>query len=344
MRTRSLLPGADDGFRVVVPEPDESVHAYMHRLAQAYGLPSVKPLLAEVSRGGPRPFSLACASRLAELGGVSVDEVARLDGFDADYGGGVSVWTFGREQTSLFPGVNCRRLPVCSKCLSTRSSIPGFVHLSAMSACPLHGCRLVCVCPNCNTPLRAERPQMDRCGCRCSFRDLVGETASAEERVLACAIYSRITGTAMPGALLRAEAGEFNLAALALDDLVYLHWAMGHILPRPRPCALGTRRRLSPRECSDATTVCILMLQHPREVLPLVRAWLCMFEDRLGAEGTLPFGLFRSVLKRLVRMRGIPMISRLIAEELAQLSSRHPYKPAVGPKASSQMALFEDAL
>lgn len=235
-------------------------------------------------------------------------------------------------------------MAICCDCLSTRSSVPGFVHLSAMSACPLHGCRLVCVCPSCNTPLRTDRPQLDRCVCRFSFRDLVGERASAEELVLACAIFSRIAGATVPGAILRSEAGEFNLAALALDDLVYLHWAMGHILPSPRPWALGTRRRLSARECSDATRVCVAMLQHPRELVPLVRVWLCMLEDRQGAEGALPFGLFRSVLKRLVRMCGIPMISRLLAEELAMLSSRHPYKPAVGPQVSSQMALFEDAL
>jgi hypothetical protein len=344
MQARSLLPGADDSFRIVVPDPDESVRAYMHRLAQAYGLPSVRPLLAEVGRGGPRPFSVACAPRLAELGGVSVDSVTRLAGFDADYSAGVSVWTFGHEQTSLFPGVNCRRLPVCCECLSTRSSAPGFVHLSAMSACPVHGFRLVCVCPNCQTPLRADRPQLDRCGCRFAFRDLAGEKASEEEQVLACAVYSRIIGATLSGSILRSEGGEFNLAALALDDLVYLHWALGHILPRPRPCALGTRRRLSPRECSEATGACVALLRRPGEVVPLVRSWLRLFADRSGADGTLPFGLFRSVLKRLVRMPGIPMISRMIAEELALLSSRHRYRPVIGPQASSQMALFEEGL
>jgi len=342
MPTRSLLPGADEGFRIVEPDHGESVHAYMHRLAQAYGLPSVKPLQAEVGRGGPRPFSVACAPRLAELGGVPLDQVMRLVGFDADYAAGVSVWTFGREQLSLYPGVNCRRLPICCECLGNGSHVRGFVHLSAVSACPLHGSRLVCVCPNCGIPLRTDRPQLDRCGCRFSFRELVGETASRDELALACAIYSRITGTSMPGTVLRGETGDLNLAALSLDDLTYLHWAMGHILPSPRPCALGTRRRLSPTECTDATRICVAVLQHPREVVPLVRAWISMFEAGSGTEGTLPFGLFRSILKRLVRTRGIPMISRLIAEELALLSRRHPYKPSVGPQGPSQLALFGD--
>ena len=86
------------------------------------------------------------------------------------------------------------------------------------------------------------------------------------------------------------------------------------------------------------------MLRKPGEVIPLVRAWLRLFAGRSGADGTLPFGLFRTVLKRLVRMRGIPMISRLIAEEFALLSSQHRYRPAIGPQMSSQMALFEEGL
>lgn len=340
MQSRSLLPGVDGGFRTVVPEPGDSVHAYMHQLATAYGLPSVRPLLAEVGGTGPRPFALACAPHLAKLGGVSVDDILQLSGFDAEYEAGISVWTFGAERTSLYPGVNCRRLPVCVECLRIRSSVPGYVHLSAMLACPLHGVRLVAVCPNCNSLLNSDRAQLDRCGCRCSFKDLIGEVATEDEMVLSNAIYARISNATPSGARLLSEAGQLDLAALPLDDLVYLHWAIGHILPSPRPSSLGTRRRLSPSDCRDAAKVCVGLLRCPVEICPMIRGWLRIFETQLDF-GTVPFGLFRSVLKRLIRMRGIPMIARLIAEEFDLVSRRHPFKPAVGPQSSSQLSLFD---
>lgn len=326
-----------------MPEPGDSVHAYMHLLSMAYGLPSVRPLLAAVGGTGPRPFSIACAPRLAELGGVSVDVISQLSGFDAEYQAGISVWTFGAERTSLYPGVNCRRLPVCVECLRTRCSAPGYVHLSAMLACPLHGKRLVAACPNCNTLLQSDRAQLDRCGCRCSFKDLVSEPATQDEMVLSNAIYARVSNAVPSGAKLLSQAGEFDLAALPLDDLVYLHWAVGHILPSPRPSSLGTRRRLSPSECRDATKVCVGLLRCPADIVLMIRGWLEVFEVQLDSGGTVPFGLFRSVLKRLIRMRGIPMIARLIAEEFDLVSRRHPFKPAVGPQSSPQLALFDDA-
>jgi hypothetical protein len=343
MLSRSLLPGVDGGFKTVVPEPGDSVHAYMHQLATAYGLPSVRPLLLEVGGTGPRPFSLACAPRLAELGGVSVKEISQLSGFDGEYEAGTSVWTFGAEKTSVYPGVNCRRLPLCVECLRTRSSAPGYVHLSAMLACPLHGIRLVAICPNCHTLLQSHRARLDRCGCRYSFKDLAGDRASEDEMVLSSAIYARISNAPLSGAKLQSQTGEFDLTVLPLDDLVYLHWALGHVLPNPRPCSLGTRRRLSPSECVDATKVCLGLLRYPDDIVPVVRSWLDTFKVHSDSGRTVPFGLFRSVLKRLMRMRGIPMIARLIAEEFDLLSRRHPFKPALGPQSSPQLALFEDA-
>ena len=165
-----------------------------------------------------------------------------------------------------------------------------------------------------------------------------------EEQIFAGAIHSRMVGSPVSGGLLNSDAGQLNLAALVLDDLVYLHWALGHVLPRPQSRALGTRRRLSPSESSDATKACIDLLRNPVDVVSNIHGWLRLFADRADVEGILPFGLFRTVLKRLVHMRGIPMISRLIGEELELLSSRQRYRPAIGPRASAQLPLFEEYL
>jgi hypothetical protein len=272
---RSLISEPEGGFRVVVPEPDESVRGYMYRLSEAYGLPSVRTLLDQVRVGGPRPFSTACVARLAELGGVPHESVLSLAGFDSDYSGGVNVWRFGRDHTSHFPGVNCRMLPMCSECLADRGAahgfVPGFVHLAAMTACPLHGCVLLKVCPYCNVPLRADRVRLHWCGCRSAIDRLVPKKASPGELTFASAIYARISGTRTPASVLNSENGQLDLAALTLDDLVYLQWALGHVLPRPIPSALGSRRHLSAAQSLAATLACVELLSEPNKVVPLVR-------------------------------------------------------------------------
>lgn len=341
---RSLISEPAGGFRVVVPEPDESVRGYMYRLSEAYGLPSVRTLLGQIRVSGPRPFSTDCVAQLAELGGVSRESVLNLTGFDPDYCGGVNVWRFGRDKTSHFPAVNCRVLPICCECLADRVTapgfVPGFVHLAAMTACPVHRCMLLKVCPHCNVALRADRARLYWCGCRGALDRVAPKKVSPGELTFASAVYARISGTRTPVSVLSSASGQLDLAALTLDDLVYLQWALGHVLPNPVPSALGSRRHLSAAQNLAATLACVALLSEPTEVGPLVRAWLGLFADRCGSEAVLPFGLFRSVLKRLVRMQGIPKIAELISTEMEVLSSRHHFRPAVGPRSPAQLSLF----
>lgn len=112
------------------------------------------------------------------------------------------------------------------------------------------------------------------------------------------------------------------------------------MLPHPLPSALGSRRHLSAAQSLSATLACVDLLSEPTAVVPMVQAWLRFFSDRFGPEVVLPFGLFRSVLKRLVRMQGIPKIAELISSEMEVLSSRHHFRPAVGPRSPAQLSLF----
>jgi hypothetical protein len=341
MENRSLLREADGGFRIVVPETDESVRGYMHRLAEAYGLPSVRPIMTAISVGGPRPFSAACARRLAELGGVPLEVVSKLGGFDGMYVAGVNTWSFGAERTTHYPAVNCRILPVCSECLRERAIAPAFVHLSAMTVCPAHLCRLLAVCPDCRSPLRANRPRLGRCHCKLAFREVTATQAPANELLISSAVYARVGGMSAPGLVVDSLNGQINLAVLDLDDLLYLHWAIGYVLPNPRMVALGTRRHLTQPESVAATNALVKVLRTPKKIVPLIRAWLRLFVARDGKDASVPFGLFRSILKRLIAIRGLSVISSLISLEMDRVSSRHGYRLSVGPRQSAQMALFE---
>lgn len=341
--SRLLNLGMDEPFRIVQPELGESVHSYMHRLAQAYGVVGVQTIMKDVSLGGPRPFSEACMLRLAALGGVSVEAIATLCAFDPAYAAGSNIWRFGLEETTHFAGVNCRSFPFCPSCLRERGVTPGFVHLAAVRACPLHGCKLVAVCPSCLAPLRTERPRLSQCRCRFPLESVASVGASEAEQNLACSIYSRITGMLTAETVVTSASGQINLAALCLDDLVCLHWSLGHVLTSPRPSGLGSRRHLSAKESAAAVTASIDMLRCPSKVASNVRAWFQMFSELHCGEVSLPFGLFRGVLKRLVQMQGIPLISQAISAELHALSRRHRFRPLIGPQPASQMNLFEEA-
>ena len=340
MEVRSFLSGAEGGFRVVLPEPDESVRGYMHRLALAYGLSSVRVIMAEVSVGGPRPFSVACARRLAQLGGVDVESVAELSGFDATYLAGVSRWKFGSEHVSHFPAVNCRLLPLCVPCLHERSITPGFVHLAPMTACPVHACKLVAACPNCQSPLRVDRARLDRCHCRVNFHEVTPQEASTNEVLVVAAVFSRMSGEGHAKSKIASESGELDLSALELDDLVYMHWALGHVLPNPQEMALGTRRHLSHAENLRATNWMVSLVRSPQNLIPLIRGWQRIYAERDGRDASLPFGLFRSVLKRLIGLRALPEISNLIAAELERLSRLHEFRVSIGPTPPAQRNLF----
>ena len=340
--SRPLNLGVDGPFRLVQPESGESVHSYMHRLAEAYGVICVQTIMKEVSVGGPRPFSAACMPRLAKLGGVSTDAIATLCAFDPVYAAGSNVWNFGLEDTSHFAGVNCRILPFCPACLQERGVVPAFVHLAAVCVCPLHRCRIVATCPKCHALLRAQRPRLSLCRCRFPLDSVDPIQASSAEQNLACSIYSRIVGSMTSDTVVTSAVGQVNLAALCLDDLVYLHWALGHVLPYPRPSCLGSRRHLSQREGIEAAASCLDVVERPDKVVAYLRAWFQLLSEQRCGEVSLPFGLFRSVLKRLVRMPGIPVISQLISAELHTLSRQHPFRPTIGPKPSAQMNLFEE--
>jgi len=342
MEDRVLLREVGEGFRSVSPELGESVHSYMHRLAREYGVVSVHTIHKDVGVGGPRLFSELCIPRLAELGGVTMDAVASLCGFDPAYAAGQSIWRFGLEETSHFPGVNCRALPVCPECLRQRGIVPAFVHLAAVVACPLHGCMLVGSCPSCLSQLRIDRPRLSHCKCRAALDNIDPTPAADAELALAASIYSRMTGHTTIEVRLAFEGRQINLAALSLDDLVYLHWSLGHVLPNPQPVGLGSRRHLTQEESIAAARRCIRLVETPEEIVSHLRAWLRMFSDRCGGEVSLPLGLFRGVLKRLIGMRGIPTISQLISYELESMSRRHRFRPSVGPRPPAQLNLFED--
>ncbi len=73
-------------------------------------------------------------------------------------------------------------IPICPKCFqeSEKAFVPFYWHLHLVRVCPLHGCKLIAVCPDCSHDLNYIRDSnLSGCSCGKKYRDMPIESASA---------------------------------------------------------------------------------------------------------------------------------------------------------------------
>lgn len=145
-------------WRLVDPEPDESLNGYLHRLAAANGFPETAEFMACFGLRYGRLMMERIGDLARELGqdlALMQNLAPRAKPEDIRL-----EWHFHRTNIA----------PVCPDCIAN-----GHVHDRAwqhvfVTACPAHGTRLIETCDRCQEPLRPLTGSFDSCSCGWPYR------------------------------------------------------------------------------------------------------------------------------------------------------------------------------
>lgn len=109
-------------------------------------------------------------------------------------------------------------LKVCPKCLAERGYCLRVWDCSLVTACPVHSCMLIDMCPRCESHVRCIRNSLSVCSCGCDWRETTPELVTEEETTLPRQVY-QLCGL-LQGQTVRAEKSPKNpLYTLDLRDL-----------------------------------------------------------------------------------------------------------------------------
>ena len=343
--SRALFPLTDGVGLCVEIEPRESFRALLYRIAEVHGLRTIVPVLAACRQPGPRPFSHASLPAVARLCGTGQKDIAALGGRDADYDAGANKWHFHGAPVTHYPSVDVQRLPVCTQCLRQQLFVPALVHLGPQTACLEHRCRLQFDCPRCLRPLRSNRHRLSFCNCGFDLRDAVTQPALDEEMQFAYALHASARNSdskchVIP-TIVRSQLGDLDLSAMTLDEVVYVHWAIGYAIQHPQVSCLGSRRRLAPLERVEASVQCIEMLSSPSALATACSAWV----DSCSNERPAVAWFAQNVLRRVLAVRGMSCVASMVPRRILARRpvSRRPRERSTAERAMQLEFPFEAA-
>lgn len=123
-----------------------------------------------------------------------------------------------------------RQPQVCITCLHLRGCCLALWDLSCVTACPLHGRRLVDRCSKCGASLTWDRPAADVCRCGSILQTVPSEAAASEfSRLLASAIDAHLRSERPSETLFESIGVAGYLAELSLSGLMTVVQAFGEM-------------------------------------------------------------------------------------------------------------------
>lgn len=152
------------------PHDDEFVIGYLRRLAERNRIDSWQSLVRMAEVTPSRQGVWLYRARLSEYLGLKskwLDQVMP----EKEDGVGLHAPSFLRRRMDA----------VCPECLKEQGYIRRAWSHTYVLACPAHRVRLLDQCPNCQSPLRAERSSIQRCDCGFELGQAKAEPASAFE-------------------------------------------------------------------------------------------------------------------------------------------------------------------
>lgn len=78
---------------------------------------------------------------------------------------------------------------ICPKCLKESAYARRVWDCSLVTACPIHECKLIDVCPKCKSRIRCVRNRLSVCSCGCDWRETGTELLSQEELAVSQRVY-----------------------------------------------------------------------------------------------------------------------------------------------------------
>jgi len=185
---------------------DESGNGFALRLLGQNGL-TFSDLATVVASVGHRYVPASAASHVAYLFGESVDSLIRA--IPLTYkSNGCLVARFMDQYISRPYHLRHTRPQVCTQCLDEIGRARAVWEISLFTACPIHGCTLIDVCPQCRRSLSWRRPSLKSCFCGFDFASYVPDRASPEHIWISRCIEQGLLGN--------------SAAENAIDDLYYL--------------------------------------------------------------------------------------------------------------------------
>lgn len=294
-----------------LPQPGETLHAFMLRLVEA----NAHPGSAWIRRlaGLPRTFaSRPCdlTGLVAALGGaVSASELAALASWPGPDG------RVGVEGALVSPSmIDLTRARVCPSCLAEGNRPLPAWDCRLVVACTRHRLRLVDRCPGCDEPLSWDRRSANRCRCRADLAKAPATLAAADALPLLVALENLLGGP-------RSEEWQQGFPPVAtFDAATRLSWFVGTAFDAGE----DWRSRFIARP-DAATTEAVLgraaatLLDWPAGIGP----WLDGIQSRHGEEG-----LQRTMLRMRAALGDAMFIG--FVDEVRRKLSRWPGRPAKG--------------
>ncbi len=164
------------------PMTGEGLRGYFTRLAEDNGLlPDIDLYLMLF---GSRQHAAATRSRLDQAANATGVPFAALDALDSRGLSNAAARTcrFAGHRIALTRLRN-ERCAICPKCIQAIRALHASWELSAVAACPRHGCWLIDQCPRCKVALSWRRPGVSTC--RCGFDLAAAQVTAAPETVCA---------------------------------------------------------------------------------------------------------------------------------------------------------------
>ncbi|HWI83489.1 TniQ family protein [Ramlibacter sp.] len=167
------------------PMTGEGLRGYFMRLAEDNGLlPNIDLYLMLL---GSRQHAAATKSRLAQAAEATGVPFAALGALDSRGLSNAAARTcrFAGHRIAL-TRLRLERCAICPKCMRLARALHASWELSAVVACPRHGCWLIDRCPRCKVTLSWRRAGVATC--RCGFDLIAAHTSPAPDAVCALTV------------------------------------------------------------------------------------------------------------------------------------------------------------
>lgn len=162
------------------PESGEGLIGYRLRLAEANGYPS--------------PFWLTSAMGKKQRLGQNKDDIEAISTLTGYSVVELAAQFLGKEPIpSRF--LNVLHPRVCPECLRAKPILLKIWDASLVACCPIHGRRLVDICPGCDSRLSWNRPNVLYCACGFDFRLADAPTVEPQTTALTRTIAAKIDGS-----------------------------------------------------------------------------------------------------------------------------------------------------
>lgn len=286
----------------VEPFVDESLHSYLLRLANGYGLQSSKQLLKAVGLKPRLSYDQQQLGALANEFGLSIDVLTAM----------IPTNEASTPILSLkYQRSGCS--PICSQCIGEAHYVRARWDHELISACPQHGVLLLDTCPGCGDPITRERESITHC-LHCNFSFANAKATPSEDFDLA--LSALIAGTVSKARGLLPEALQSGSPPPDIAD--FLTYLAVHIQPiaasrhtgkAPRPKTIEASRELLRRVWSalqDWPTGIKRFIEsrirdgEGRSVHQRLGRWLAVFQKQFDQDA---YSFFAEVVEQVLRDR-----------------------------------------